>query len=53
MNQPTPPRCAYLASISVQVGPAIEVGETSEGISIGIVKDKRRFQPPGPAPKMP
>ena len=32
MNQPTPPRCTYLASISVQVGPAIEIGETSEGI---------------------
>ena len=32
MIQPTPPRCTYLASISVQVGPAIEIGETSEGI---------------------
>jgi hypothetical protein len=31
MNQPTPPLCTYVASISVEVGPAIEVGETSEG----------------------
>lgn len=28
---PAPPACSYLASISVQVGPPIEIGDTPEG----------------------
>ncbi|MGM9470419.1 DUF3237 domain-containing protein [Pseudarthrobacter sp. YS3] len=32
MTHPAPPSCTFLTSIRVRVGPAIEVGETSEGV---------------------